>query len=147
MNDSVDYSPAAKALHERILAREARVGIVGLGYVGLPLAGAFDDAGFSVLGFDVDQRKIDFLERGEDYLLHLGAGFSKKLTASGRFEASSDPAQLATADAILLCVPTPLGEHNEPDLKYVLDSTRLVADVLRPGQLVVLESTTYPGTT
>jgi UDP-N-acetyl-D-glucosamine dehydrogenase len=147
MNDSADFSFAAKALQERIETREALVCIVGLGYVGLPLAGAFDDAKFPVLGFDVDERKIELLGRGEDYMGHLGDGFSRELTKSGRFQATSDRTQIAKADAILLCVPTPLGEHNEPDLRYVLDSARLVAEVLRPGQLVVLESTTYPGTT
>jgi len=138
---------AAAALEDKIEARTARVGIVGLGYVGLPLAGAFNDAGFPVLGFDVDHRKVEYLERGESYLKHLGDDFTRSLTDSDRFEATSDPKRLGEADAVLLCVPTPLGHHNEPDLSYVLGSTRLVADVLRPGQLVVLESTTYPGTT
>ena len=148
MNSSVTKLPAAaQALQAKIDAREACVGIVGLGYVGLPLAGAFNDAGFPVLGFDVDQHKVDFLERGENYLKHLGDEFTRKLADSDLFQATSDPKRLADADAILLCVPTPLGAHSEPDLSYVLDSTRLVAKVLRAGQLVVLESTTYPGTT
>jgi len=140
--------PATAAdLEEKIAARTACVGIMGLGYVGLPLAGAFNDAGFPVLGFDVDHRKVEWLERGENYLRHLGDGFTRKLADSQQFRATSDAGELAQADAVLLCVPTPLGKHNEPDLTYVLDSTRLVAETLRPGQLVVLESTTYPGTT
>jgi len=137
----------AAGLERKIEARTARVGIVGLGYVGLPLAGAFNDAGFPVLGFDVDQHKVEALARGASYLKHLGEDFTRRLTDSEHFEATSDPKRLGEADAVLLCVPTPLGHHNEPDLSYVLDSTRLVAEVLRPGQLVVLESTTYPGTT
>jgi UDP-N-acetyl-D-glucosamine dehydrogenase len=148
VNDSAETpSAAASALQDKIAARTACVGIVGLGYVGLPLAGAFNDAGFPVLGFDVDHRKVELLERGESYLKHLGPEFTGKLAKSELFRATSDPTLLAEADAVLLCVPTPLGNHNEPDLSYVLNSTRLVADVLRPGQLVVLESTTYPGTT
>lgn len=147
MNGTPANPSAAADLHEKIAAHKARVGIMGLGYVGLPLAGAFNDAGFPVLGFDVDHVKVDYLERGENYLKHLGDDFTRRLSDSELFDATSDPARLAEADAVLLCVPTPLGQHNEPDLTYVLESTRLVAEVLRPGQLVVLESTTYPGTT
>ena len=137
----------ATALREKIENRTAVIGIVGLGYVGLPLAKAILDGGFPVLGFDIDQRKIDALKVGRAYIEHLGPEFFKGLAGNGKFEATANPEQLAKADAILLCVPTPLGPHREPDLTYVLESTKMVAKVLRKGQMVVLESTTYPGTT
>jgi len=131
----------------RIEAKTAVVGIVGLGYVGLPLAKAVHEAGFPVIGYDVDESKVVKLRRGENYMHHLGADLARSLSKSKRFRATADPKDLRKADAILLCVPTPLGPHNEPDLSFVLDSTKMVASILRPGQLVVLESTTYPGTT
>lgn len=139
-------SPAQK-LQARIQDRTATIGIVGLGYVGLPLLRAFFRAGFPVLGYDVDDEKIAMLERGESYLKHLGEDFVKELSESDKFAATSDPAKLADADAIILCVPTPLGRHGEPDMSYIVKSSEMVAKVLRQGQIVSLESTTYPGTT
>jgi UDP-N-acetyl-D-glucosamine dehydrogenase len=105
------------------------------------------EAGYAVLGYDVDSLKVEKLKRGESYLQHLGVELTQSLASSERFDATSDGRALADADVVILCVPTPLGHHREPDLSYVLNSTRMVAGVLRPGQLVVLESTTYPGTT
>ena len=140
-------SAHADQLLQKIESQTARIGIVGLGYVGLPLSKALLENGYSVIGFDVDRRKIDAIENGDSYIQHLGDDFFKMLQKSDKFAASDDPSILKDADAILLCVPTPLGAHNDPDLSYVLDSTRMAAKVLRPGQLVVLESTTYPGTT
>ncbi|MBT8487124.1 MAG: nucleotide sugar dehydrogenase [Phycisphaerales bacterium] len=137
----------AQQLRERLEQRTAVIGIVGLGYVGLPLARAVHAAGYPVLGYDVDAAKVASLGRGENYLTHLGDELAQTLATSDRFNATADAARLAEADVILLCVPTPLGKHHEPDLSFVLNSTRMVARVLRPGQLVVLESTTYPGTT
>ena len=134
-------------LRDRIAQKTAVIGIVGLGYVGLPLARAVHEAGYAVIGYDVDTAKIDSLQRGENYMQHLGHELTQTLAKSDRFRATADPALLTEADAIILCVPTPLGEHKEPDLSFVLESTRMVAKVLRRGQLVVLESTTYPGTT
>ncbi|MFK7958899.1 MAG: nucleotide sugar dehydrogenase [Phycisphaerales bacterium] len=139
-------SPAAE-LRRRLDERTAVIGIVGLGYVGLPLARAVHRAGYPVLGYDVDPAKITALEEGTTYLEHLGEDLSRELAASDRFAVTCDDSRLAEADVILLCVPTPLGKHNEPDLSFVLDSTRMCAKVLRRGQLIVLESTTYPGTT
>jgi UDP-N-acetyl-D-glucosamine dehydrogenase len=121
--------------------------VVGLGYVGLPLVRAAHEAGYRVIGYDTDTVKIGKLERGETYIHHLGGELVRQLAASDRFEATAIAERLSAADAILLSVPTPLGRHREPDLSFVLDSTRMVAAVLRRGQLVVLESTTYPGTT
>jgi UDP-N-acetyl-D-glucosamine dehydrogenase len=134
-------------LHELIAGRTGTVGVIGLGYVGLPLMKAFHEAGFATLGFDVDPAKIDMLSRGENYLKHLGDRYLHPLVDSDRFEATSDFARLGEPDAILVCVPTPLGPHREPDLSYVEQTTEDIARTLRPGQLVVLESTTYPGTT
>jgi UDP-N-acetyl-D-glucosamine dehydrogenase len=138
-------SPAA-ILMDRLNNKTATIGVVGLGYVGLPLAKAIFDAGYKVLGYDLDSSKIEKLHRGENYMFHLG-DLVTPLSKSGRFQATDKPRLLAEADMIILCVPTPLGPHNEPDLSFVLDSTKMVASVLRKGQLIVLESTTYPGTT
>jgi UDP-N-acetyl-D-glucosamine dehydrogenase len=138
---------AARALEDRLQQRTATIGIVGLGYVGLPLARAVFDAGYGVIGYDVDESKVVKLKAGEPYLHHLGTELIAPFAKSERFTPTSDARELAHADVIILCVPTPLGQHNEPDISYVVNSTRMVAEVLRAGQLVVLESTTYPGTT
>ncbi|MEM9413941.1 MAG: nucleotide sugar dehydrogenase [Planctomycetota bacterium] len=129
--------------------RSATIGILGLGYVGLPLMRAFWDAGFPVLGFDVDPKKIDMLHKGESYLKHLGETLVSDMATgdADRFTVTSDPAELAKADALIACVPTPLGKHLDPDLSYVESTAEMIAKILRPGQLVSLESTTYPGTT
>ncbi len=134
-------------LLERIHSRKAVVGIVGQGYVGLPLALVFTEAGFPVVGLDLDPKKVEALNRGESYIKHIGADRVSNAVKTGRFRASADFDELKACDAVLLCVPTPLGQHREPDLSYVLDSTKAVATRLKKGQLVVLESTTYPGTT
>ena len=132
---------------QKIEDRTAVVGIIGLGYVGLPLANAFSSAGFKTLGFDVDPKKIEDLAAGRDYLQHLGEGFVGQLKEGGRFSATTDFERLSEPDAILICVPTPLGVHQEPDLSYVNRTTDSIAAILRRGQLIVLESTTYPSTT
>jgi UDP-N-acetyl-D-glucosamine dehydrogenase len=130
----------------RIVSREASVGIIGLGYVGLPLAKAFVAAGYSVLGFDVDSQKVERLNRGESYIGHISAGVVQEMRAQ-RFEATDQFERLKDVDAIIICVPTPLTTGREPDLTYVVNSTEAIAEHLRSGQLVVLESTTYPTTT
>ena len=140
-------STTARELMHKIEAKTAVIGIVGLGYVGLPLVKAIRDGGFPVIGFDVDQRKIDALKAGNRYILHLGDDFFTNLKADKQFTPTANPADLAKADLVILCVPTPLGRHHEPDLTFVLESTKTVAQTLRKGQLVVLESTTYTGTT
>ena len=134
-------------LQERIEAHTATIGVIGLGYVGLPLVRAFHSVGFPVLGFDIDPRKIDALASGESYLKHLGDELVRDLAASDRFEATASFERLAEADVVILCVPTPLGPHREPDLSFVEQTTETIATHGRAGQLVVLESTTYPGTT
>ena len=134
-------------LQEKIENRTAVVAVIGLGYVGLPLMKAFCDAGLAVLGFDVDAKKIEMLRRGENYLTHLGEQFAQSMLASDRFDVTVDFGRLAEADAILVCVPTPLDRHLQPDLSFVEQTAHGIAATLRPGQLIVLESTTYPGTT
>ena len=135
------------ALLSRITSREATVGVVGQGYVGLPLGLVFWEAGFHVIGFDVDPPKVAAINRGESYIQHIGPERMKAAVASGRFRASGDLDELRGCDAIIICVPTPLGPHREPDNSYIHGTAREIAKRLRSGQLVVLESTTYPGTT
>ncbi len=136
------------AADARIAGRSARVGVIGVGYVGLPLArAAVGRGGFPVLAFDVDPVKVEALNRGESYLSHVEAASVARMRAGGRFEATGDFDRLAECDVVLICVPTPLTRQREPDLSYVVDTARAVAARARPGQLVVLESTTYPGTT
>jgi UDP-N-acetyl-D-glucosamine dehydrogenase len=132
---------------KKIADRSAVISVMGLGYVGLPLARAFHIAGFRTIGFDVDEKKIHMLREGQNYLNHLGEDFVAEMARSGRFTPTADPAKLADADAIIVCVPTPLGKHLEPDLSFIVSTTSLIAKTLRPGQLIVLESTTYPRTT
>lgn len=121
--------------------------MVGLGYVGLPLLLAFHEAGCRVFGFDVDNSKLDLLEQGGSYLMHIDASRAKALAASGRFRAARGWESARECDALLLCVPTPLDAHREPDLRFIRGTAESLAPHLRPGQLVCLESTTYPGTT
>jgi UDP-N-acetyl-D-glucosamine dehydrogenase len=130
----------------RIRERTALVGIIGLGYVGLPLARTFSARGFRVLGFDTDPNKIERLRRGESYIGHIPATTIREMRQN-RFDPTADPARLGEADIVIICVPTPLTESREPDLTYVVNSARAVAATLRRGQLVVLESSTYPTTT
>jgi len=137
--------PAARLL-SLLRQRTARIGVIGLGYVGLPLARAFAEGGFPVLGFDVDPQKIELLKSNQSYLRHIPSSAIEAMRAK-RFAATSDLDRLGEADCIVICVPTPLTETREPDLQFVVNSTRRIAKTLRPGQLVVLESTTYPGTT
>jgi UDP-N-acetyl-D-glucosamine dehydrogenase len=137
----------AQPLIDAIENRTATVGVVGLGYVGLPLVLLFCERGYRVVGFDVDPKKTEALARGESYIRHIGPDRVAKAFDSGRAEATTDYERMADCDAILICVPTPLGTHREPDLSYVRSTAVAVAEHLRKGQLIVLESTTYPGTT
>jgi UDP-N-acetyl-D-glucosamine dehydrogenase len=137
----------ADRLRRAIESKEARVGVIGLGYVGLPLALAFTDRGFHVLGFDVDGRKVEQLNGGRSYIPHLDPRRVADAVGGGRLEATTDFDRLSEPDVIVICVPTPLDVHQEPDMTYIVATSDEVARRLRPGQLVVLESTTYPGTT
>jgi UDP-N-acetyl-D-glucosamine dehydrogenase len=136
-----------EALKSKIAQRTAKVGVIGLGYVGLPLLHAFVEAGFSTIGFDVDEEKIRSLSKGESYIAHIPSTWIAKWLADATFFATADMSRLADADALLICVPTPLNSSRDPDLAYVESTARQIARTLRPGQLVVLESTTYPSTT
>jgi len=127
--------------------RTAKVGIIGLGYVGLPLAIHFGASGFGVLGFDLDSDKIDKLLKGKSYIKHVPIEPVTEMIREKRFDATTDFDRLKEADCILICVPTPLTDKMEPDLTYLLQTTETIGARLRRGQLVVLESTTYPGTT
>jgi UDP-N-acetyl-D-glucosamine dehydrogenase len=134
-------------LLDRIQNKTAIVGIIGLGYVGLPLAIHFGSKGFKVIGFDLDTRKIDKLLHGESYIKLIPAEQIKKMIRKKLLDVTIDFSRLSEADCILICVPTPLSDKMEPDLSYLLDTTQTIAKYLRRGQLIVLESTTYPGTT
>ena len=136
-----------QTLLDRIASREAVVGVIGLGYVGLPLVLLYEESGFPVVGFDVDAEKARMLSEGDSYIRHIGSERVRNAFQNGRASATVDFARLAECDAILVCVPTPLGNHREPDLKYVRMTAETIGKHLRPGQLIVLESTTYPGTT
>src|SRR5271168_4014453 len=141
---AVDTS--VEQLKTKIQHRQARVGIIGLGYVGLPLALLYSEQKFQVTGFDIDARKVETLSQGGSYIYRIAAEEIQSAKAQG-FSATADYSQLTEMDAIIICVPTPLNEYHEPDLSYITDTTHSIAPHLRAGQLVVLESTTYPGTT
>jgi UDP-N-acetyl-D-glucosamine dehydrogenase len=133
------------SLDAKVRSRKATVGIIGLGYVGLPLVRLFATKGFRVLGFDIDENKVALLRRGESYIKSVDAATLRRIRR--RFEATTDFARLAEADAIIICVPTPLTEDGRPDLSFIRATAETIGKHLRAGQLVVLESTTYPGTT
>jgi UDP-N-acetyl-D-glucosamine dehydrogenase len=137
----------AEQLLSRIELRAARVCVVGLGYVGLPLAETFARGGFPVVGFDIDPGKVKKLRTGQSYIGHISSERIAELLDSGHFEASFNTSCFATVDAIIICVPTPLTEAREPDLSYIINTGKAISKHLKRGQLVVLESTTYPGTT
>jgi len=133
-------------LKNKIQQRQAQVGIIGLGYVGLPLALLYSEQKFKVTGFDIDARKVETLAKGGSYIYRIGADEIQAAQANG-FSATADYSLIGTMDAIIICVPTPLNEYHEPDLSYITGTTHSIAPHLRAGQLVILESTTYPGTT
>jgi len=137
----------ARKLREAIESKRAQVAVVGMGYVGLPLALSFAESGLRVLGIDTDGEKVVRLKHSESYLRHIPPTRIHPVRETGFFTPTTDFRRLRAADAVLVCVPTPLGAHNEPDLSYIAKTAQCVQATLRPGQLIVLESTTYPGTT
>src|SRR5262245_49117875 len=134
-------------LLEGIRSRKARIGVIGLGYVGLPLVLRFGEERFSVIGFDIDPEKVSKLNAAQSYIHHIQSSRLETLLKSGRFEATSDFGRLGEVDCIIICVPTPLTAKKDPDLQYIEATAESVRATLRKGQLVSLESTTYPGTT
>src|SRR5262245_54451924 len=134
-------------LLEGIRSRKARIGVIGLGYVGLPLVLRFGEERFSVIGFDIDPEKVSKLNAGQSYIHHIQSSRLETLLKSNQFEATSDFKRLSEADCIIICVPTPLTPKKDPDLQYIETTAEAVRKTLRKGQLVSLESTTYPGTT
>ncbi len=158
MNDSVAVAPRShggaagepldvEALAAAFRGRTAKIGIIGLGYVGLPLLRAAAERGFAALGFDIDRAKVALLNAGGSYLCHVSADSIAALRHSGHLAATDDFSRLGEVDAVILCVPTPLTRQREPDLGFIVSTTEIVASRLRRGQLIVLESTSYPGTT
>ena len=133
-------------LRQRIETRQARIGVIGLGYVGLPLALLFSEERFRVTGFDIDAKKVETLAQGGSYIVRIPST-EIQLAAQNGFTATDDFSQIAAMDVVVICVPTPLNEHHEPDLSYIVGTVRSIAPFVREGQLIVLESTTYPGTT
>ena len=136
-----------KQLLDRIAAREAVIGVIGLGYVGLPLLIEFSRAGFPVIGLDIDEQKVAALKDGQSYIRHIPADAVADIFSDGKADATTDFSRSAECDALLICVPTPLTRHRDPDLSYVVNTAESIAPHIRPGQLITLESTTYPGTT
>ena len=136
----------APGISGKIKERQARVGVIGLGYVGLPLSLLYVEQKFPVTGFDIDERKVDSLTEGKSYIYRIPTESIEEARGKG-FSATSDFSKLSEMDAIIICVPTPLDEHHEPDLSYITNTAHAIAPHLRAGQLVILESTTYPGTT
>src|SRR6266511_6057252 len=137
----------ALELEKLIEERAARVAVIGLGYVGLPLARAFCLAGFPVMGFDIDKRKVDLLSRGESYIQQIDSDWIREKSSEGRFSASSEFRGLRQMNAVIICVPTPLTRTFDPDMSYIENTAREIRKYQDRGQLIVLESTTYPGTT
>jgi UDP-N-acetyl-D-glucosamine dehydrogenase len=146
MNNLVVTATHYSELKSKIEQRQARIAVIGLGYVGLPLALLYSEQGFRVTGFDIDARKVSTIAAGGSYIFRIPAPDIQKARSQG-FSATSDYTQLEQMDAIIICVPTPLNEYHEPDLSYITGTAEALAPHLQPGQLVVLESTTYPGTT
>jgi UDP-N-acetyl-D-glucosamine dehydrogenase len=140
-------APDSNALHQKISSRAARVGVVGLGYVGLPLLVEFARAGYDAVGFDIDARKVDQINAGHSYIPDVPTSDVAELRAAGRLAATTDFSELARIDTVNICVPTPLRKTKDPDMSFVVSAVEKVAAFLHPGMLVVLESTTYPGTT
>src|SRR3954468_16981586 len=124
-----------------------KIAVIGLGYVGLPLSFQFARCGVTVLGLDIDTNKVDALNQGRSYIKHIPAEAVAEATKSGAFSASTDFSRIREVSSIIICVPTPLNKNREPDISYILDTGRAMAPHLKPGTLVALESTTYPGTT
>lgn len=144
---SAAANPIQQELLTKLRQRRALIGVVGLGYVGLPLCLTYAEQGYQVLGLDIDQTKTSAIHEGKSYIQHIESGRVEQARAQQRLEASTDFSRAAEADALILCVPTPLNQHREPDLSFIRNTMASLLPYLRPGQVLSLESTTYPGTT
>lgn len=147
MKPEIKLDSFSQGILDRILRREICVGIVGLGYVGLPLASEFATQGVQTIGFEVSQSKVDQLNAGDNYIEDLDDEHIRQLVKSGKLSATTDVARMAECDAIIICVPTPFTANKEPDISFILNAARSVSDNLKPGAIVILKSTTFPGTT
>lgn len=145
--DTAVPASAKAALAEKIQSRTARAGVIGLGYVGLPLCLELAHEGFSVMGIDKSQPRVDQIKRGESYIGDVPADQFAEQVGSGKIDASADPAVLADCDTVSICVPTPLRKTKDPDMSFIVSASEVLAKYLHPGMLIILESTTYPGTT
>ncbi len=134
-------------LAQKIVTKKVGVGVLGLGYVGLPLVREFTSVGIKVVGFDIDERKVNILNSGRSIIKHVPHSQVKQMVKTGLFKATTDMSRIKTVDAVIICVPTPLTQNREPDMQFIISSSETIAKYLQPGQLIVLESTTYPGTT
>lgn len=146
-NRSIPLPASETTILDKIQTRQAVVGVIGLGYVGLPLVRTFSKAGFRCVGYDVDEAKVHALNAGQSYIKHIPSQTVADLVQKSGFRATANPSDLRACDAILICVPTPLNKTRDPDMTYVEQTARMIAQHLQPGQLIILESTTYPGTT
>ncbi len=147
MKETATPEELAARFLDGVAKRRLRIGVIGLGYVGLPLILGFHEVGFPTLGFDIDDGLVSDLKAGKSRIAHIPSEKIQNMIDSGRFSVTTDYSQMRRADAILICVPTPLGRHREPDLSFIRKTAETMAPHLRPGQLIILESTTYPGTT
>ncbi len=147
ISPAIHAVPNVDSLEHKFLNAEANIAVVGLGYVGLPLVAALYNQGFNTVGFDVDKKRVNNLNKGQSPIKHIEGRDIQKMIDDDKFIATHDFEKLSQADAVIICVPTPLTKQREPDLSYVLETTRTIAKYLKPGQLITLESTTYPGTT
>jgi len=145
--EAVNPDALSKQFLQNLSDKQSTIAVIGLGYVGLPLILGFNEAGFRVQGFDVNQKLVDELALGKSRIAHIGSSRVGEAIATGRFEVTTDFSNIARVDAIIICVPTPLNRHMEPDLSYIKATARNVAPHIKTGQLIILESTTYPGTT
>ena len=134
-------------LSGKIQTRKAKIGIIGMGYVGIPLGLEFEKAGFTIIGFDKDKKRVDDINNGKQVMKHISSNFMSEFIKSNRATATTDFTKIQEADCLILCVPTPLDEHEQPDMSYVESATNEISKNISKGQLIVLESTTYPGTT
>ena len=146
-NEYVNLAPEVISLRDRYLNHETTIGVVGLGYVGLPLVRTLTRKGYKTVGFDVDVSKVESLKSGKSYIRHIPDAEIAEINSRGLFQATTNFELVSDVDAVLICVPTPLNRHREPDMSFVVGTTEAIAPYVKAGQLVVLESTTYPGTT